>query len=117
VFREDGYINMTKAAKHYGKRLDNFFANDDSKAYIAVLSAITGIPGNALLVAKRGGAKGSAGTWAHPKLAVRIARWMDVHFEVWCDLMIDNILKGIGDKSGGHLRGSLVEGINTSNEH
>lgn len=25
------------------------------------------------------------GTWAHPKLAVFFARWLDVRFSVWCD--------------------------------
>lgn len=34
------------------------------------------------------------GTFCHPKLAVFFARWLDVRFAVWCDLMIDNILRG-----------------------
>ena len=34
------------------------------------------------------------GTWAHPKLAVFFARWLDVRFAVWCDVMIEDILKG-----------------------
>lgn len=34
------------------------------------------------------------GTWAHPKLAVFFARWLDVRFAVWCDAMIEDILKG-----------------------
>lgn len=28
------------------------------------------------------------GTLLHPKLAVFFARWLDVRFAVWCDLMI-----------------------------
>ena len=27
LFREDGYINMTKTAKEFGKRIDFFFIN------------------------------------------------------------------------------------------
>lgn len=34
------------------------------------------------------------GTFCHPKLAVFFARWLDARFAVWCDLMIDNILRG-----------------------
>lgn len=49
---------------------------------------------NFLVQTKRGGKKGTAGTWCHPKLAVFFARWLDVRFAVWCDLMIDNILNG-----------------------
>ena len=33
------------------------------------------------------------GTWAHPKLAIFFARWLDVRFAVWCDAMIEDILK------------------------
>lgn len=89
TFREDGYFNMTKAAAHLGKRLDNFMAAADTRAYTEALEAITGIPGNALIQAQRGGAPGNAGTWAHPKLAVFFARWLDVRFAVWCDMQID----------------------------
>jgi len=32
-------------------------------------------------------------TWMHPKLAVPFARWLDVHFGVWCDLQIDTIMR------------------------
>ena len=94
MFREDGYINMTKAAKHFRTRLDNFWNNHGTDDYMKALTAFTGIPGNVLIQAKRGGAKGQAGTWCHPKLAVFFARWLDVRFAVWCDLAIDNILKG-----------------------
>lgn len=34
------------------------------------------------------------GTWAHPKLAVFFARWLDTKFAVWCDTVIDDILRG-----------------------
>lgn len=46
LFREDGYFNMTKAAKSFGKRLDNFFANADTQDYLRGLEEIPGIPGN-----------------------------------------------------------------------
>lgn len=35
------------------------------------------------------------GTWAHPKLAVFFARWLDVRFAVWCDAVIEDIIKGV----------------------
>ncbi|MEF6041736.1 KilA-N domain-containing protein, partial [Escherichia coli] len=34
------------------------------------------------------------GTWLHPKLAVRFARWLSVDFEIWCDEQIDAIIQG-----------------------
>lgn len=46
----------------------------------------------ALLVEASRGSGG--GSWAHPKLAVFFARWLDVRFAVWCDMQIDDILHG-----------------------
>lgn len=34
------------------------------------------------------------GTWAHPKLAVFFARWLSAEFSWWCDMQIDDILRG-----------------------
>jgi len=54
-----------------------------------------GIPPIPLKQAKKGyHANPDVGTYLHPKLAVFFARWLDVRFAVWCDLMIDNILHG-----------------------
>jgi len=52
-------------------------------------------PGIELYAVKRGnGNLPSVGTWAHPKLAGFFARWLDVRFAVWCDSVIEDILKG-----------------------
>lgn len=40
------------------------------------------------------GNRAQVGSWAHPKRAVFFARWLGVRFAVWCDAMIDDILKG-----------------------
>lgn len=90
-FREDGYINMTKAAKHFGKRIDNFKMLPTTAEYVVALEQTLGIR---VWEAKRGGAKGHSGTWCHPRMAVFFARWLDARFAVWADLMIENILKG-----------------------
>lgn len=84
TFREDGYINMTKAAKHFGKKLDKFFENESSAEYMEVLSTALSTPkkGEQGLVHVRKGAGRHpiVGTWCHPKLAVFFARWLDVRF-------------------------------------
>jgi len=86
-FREDGYFNMTKAAKAFGKDLQVFIRRDDTVEYIDALSKT--VPGTELVQAKAGR---YGGTWAHPKLAVFYARWLDVKFAVFCDMVIDDIL-------------------------
>jgi hypothetical protein len=88
TFREDGYINMTKAAKAFGKRLQDFMELKTTHEYVEAYHQITGIP---CFESKRGR---GGGTFGNPRLAVFFARWLDVRFAVWCDLMIDNILKG-----------------------
>lgn len=93
TFREDGYFNMTKAAKHYGKDLSNFMRSPDTRDYIEALSVHFTDKG-VVEVQRGSGLLLQVGTWAHPKLAVFFARWLDVRFAVWCDMQIDDILHG-----------------------
>lgn len=87
VFREDGWFNMTKAAKHFGKRLDNWLRSVDTQEYMLALTHSLKI--SDCFHASRGG--NHSGTWAHPKLAVFFARWLDVRFAVWCDAVIGGL--------------------------
>lgn len=89
VFRHDGWFNMTKAAQHFGKDVRDFLYADSTKAYCASLAKCGRFP--QLVEANRGR---YGGTWAHPKLAVRFAQWLDMDFAVWCDAAIEDILKG-----------------------
>jgi hypothetical protein len=111
TFREDGWFNMTHAAKSFGKRLDHFWDNAGTVDYMVALAETLQVnplfPGitpevgstdftllkNSLAAPRKGyHTKPEVGTWAHPKLAVFFARWLDVRFAVWCDAMIDDIL-------------------------
>ncbi|WP_165664193.1 KilA-N domain-containing protein [Metapseudomonas otitidis] len=85
TFREDGYFNMTDAAKKFGKDVFEFMRLPSTLEYMEALTGI--IPVSTLTEAKRG-----VGTWGHPKLAVFFARWLDVKFAVFCDMVIDDIL-------------------------
>ncbi|WP_018227633.1 KilA-N domain-containing protein [Methyloversatilis universalis] len=89
TFREDGYFNMTKAAKHFGKVLSDFWRLQETAEYLDAMVVTTGIPLEILKQARCGGKGANVGTWAHPKLAVFFARWLDVRFAVWCDMQID----------------------------
>lgn len=87
LFREDGYFNMTIAAKKFGKDLSNFIRSPATLEYLDVL--INSGNSTELIQAKAGR---YGGTWGHPKLATIFARWLDVKFAVWCDMVIDDIL-------------------------
>jgi len=78
---------MTKAAKVYDKDLSNFMRSPETLDYIEALSKT--VKYTELVEAKAGR---YGGTFAHPKLAVFFARWLDVKFAVFCDMVIDDIL-------------------------
>ena len=89
TFRQDGWFNMTKAAKAFDRRIDKFWEAQETKDYMAAL--LNTLKTGDLVATKRGN---QGGTWAHPKLAVFFARWLDTKFAVWCDTVIDDILRG-----------------------
>lgn len=91
-FNSDGWINAADAARQFGKRVDHWLANAETKQYIdALADALNTRDSGDLIISRRGR---GGGTWLHPKLAVAFARWLDVRFAVWCDLHIDALLHG-----------------------
>lgn len=90
TFREDGYFNMTDAAKKFGKDLSNFMRSPETVEYVEALTQTVKSTDCPIVQAFRGGR--TPGTWGHPKLAVFFARWLDVKFAVFCDTVIDDIL-------------------------
>lgn len=91
LFREDGYFNMTKAAKVFGKDLSNFMRSPETLEYLEALSV--NFTDKEIVKVQRGnGLLPNVGTWGHPKLAVFFARWLDVKFALFCDMVIDDIL-------------------------
>ncbi|QPL44982.1 KilA-N domain-containing protein [Halomonas sp. A40-4] len=78
---------MTKAAKQFGKKLQNFMNAEGTGAYIEALRSNYPDLGDkdVVLVQRGSGLHPNVGTWAHPKLAVFFARWLDVRFAVACD--------------------------------
>ena len=100
-FREDGYLNATQIAAHFGKLPKDYLKTEQTQQYISALaeslSERTKIltDENQLVIVKKGNSKNfTQGTWLHPKLAVHFARWLDPKFAVWCDEHIEQILSG-----------------------
>lgn len=93
TFTDEGWFNATAAAEKFGKRVDHYLANSDTKDYIAALDSDAGSNTRKVgyLKTKRGN---NGGTWMHPDLSVHFARWLDVRFAIWCDRQIRGILTG-----------------------
>ena len=100
-FREDGYLNATQIAAHFGKLPKDYLKTEQNQQYISALaeslSERTKIltDENQLVIVKKGNSKNfTQGTWLHPKLAIHFARWLDPKFAVWCDEQIEASLNG-----------------------
>lgn len=91
-FRADGWFNATEAASRYGKRPGDWQDLPETQRYIQALQRT--YQKIRYVETSRARADRGGGTWLHPKLAVKFARWLDVDFEVWCDMQIDKILRG-----------------------
>ncbi|WP_158784620.1 KilA-N domain-containing protein [Pantoea sp. BAV 3049] len=91
-FYEDGWIDATTAAEKFGRVPNDFLRLPETEAYIHGLERRYGkIP---YVKTSRARKDRGGGTWLHPKLAVRFARWLSVDFEIWCDEQIDAIIRG-----------------------
>ena len=93
----DGYVNATAMCKANGKRWPDYMANDRTKAYIAELAAVVGIPTtgmNGLVQTIQGGLPHLQGTWVHPRIAVDLARWISPAFAVWMDGWFLEVMQG-----------------------
>lgn len=88
-FTSEGWFSATKAAAGFGKSPNEWLRLPETTRYIEGLERKYGKIPYLKTTRGRGG-----GTWLHPKLAVRFARWLDVDFEIWCDEQIDSIVRG-----------------------
>ena len=91
-FNGDGWINATEAATRFGKEPHEWLRLPDTERYLDGLKRRYGeIP---YVKTSRARADRGGGTWLHPKLAVKFARWLSVDFEIWCDEQVDALLRG-----------------------
>lgn len=97
TYQEDGWFNATEAAAPFGKRPGDWQKLPSTDDYISALCRQLRREKISLLKVIRGGRNRPDGTWFHPKLAVAFARWLDVDFAVWCDLQIDDLVRGHGE--------------------
>ncbi|QOQ73811.1 KilA-N domain-containing protein [Pseudomonas poae] len=97
-FNADGWLDATEIAESFGKEPAQWLRLDSTKEYIQRLSeriekSNVG-KSHITLVKTRRGNTSTSGTWLHPKLAVKFARWLSVDFEIWCDEQIDALVRG-----------------------
>lgn len=97
-FNLDGWINATRAAAQFGKVPNDWLRLASTREYLEKLAARAPASNTGksriTFVASRRGNSADSGTWIHPRLAVKFARWLSVDFELWVDEQIDALLRG-----------------------
>ena len=91
-FNADGWINATEAAARFDKEPAQWLRLPDAIRYLEGLQRTYGEI--TYVKTSRARADRGGGTWLHPKLAVKFARWLSVDFEIWCDEQVDALLRG-----------------------
>lgn len=91
-FNADGWINATEAAARFNKEPAQWLRLPDATRYLKGLERTYGKI--TYVKTSRARADRGGGTWIHPRLAVKFARWLSVDFEIWCDAQIDGLLRG-----------------------
>lgn len=79
LFRDDGYINLTKLCKSGGKEFKNWYTLNKTKEFIKILSNILFIDSDKLIII---GKNRYNNTWGHPQIAINIAQWISSEFSI-----------------------------------
>lgn len=92
---QDGivYVNLTEFAKPFpGKNLTQIVNSLEIKEYCRALSELQNYSSVDLLIVSKGGDVSKQGTWAHQKIALRVAQKLSPEFAVWVDTKIEELL-------------------------
>ena len=88
----DGYFNATAMCQANGKQWNDYWRLGSTSAYVAELSAFTGIPVNDLVSSKQGQSVNGGGTWVHPDIAIHLAQWCSPKFAVQVSKWVRELL-------------------------
>lgn len=87
------YVNLTEFARPFpNKNLSTIINSQEIKEYCKALSEIKNFSSVDLLVVTKGGDFTKQGTWAHQKVALRVAQKLSPEFAVWVDTKIEELL-------------------------
>ena len=83
------FANATEMCQVFGKRPIKWLELESTKRYIEVVKAKS--EKRTLVETRQGGT--NAGTWIHEKLILKLAQWLDVEFEIWCDEKMAELIR------------------------
>jgi hypothetical protein len=81
--RDDGYVNLTMICTAGEKKISHWNSTAKKKKFIQLLSDDTGIPVDRLIESSSVRSGGfERGTFAHPRVALNVAQWVSIAFEI-----------------------------------
>jgi acetolactate synthase small subunit len=86
-------VNLTEVAKAFpNKNLSQIINSLEIREYVEKLSKLKNysLAENQLLITIRGGNEN--GTWAHQRVALRVAQKLSTDFAIWCDERIEELI-------------------------
>ena len=86
------YANATSMCKPFKKLTKDWLKTEQTKRYISALEQKDNYP-NGLFLISKGGLVENSGTWIHEELILKLAQWLDVNFELFCDEAITTLLR------------------------
>lgn len=89
----DVMVNLTEVAKAFpDKNLSHILNTQKMSEYIEKLSEIRNLISADLLIVRKGGDPKMQGTWAHQRIAIRVAQELSTDFAIWVDEIIEMLL-------------------------
>ena len=85
------YANATAMCRPFDKTPYEWARLPNTIRYAEALKANRENPVS-LTISRKGGPTGGS-TWIHEKLILKLAQWLDVDFEIWCDSRIAELLR------------------------
>lgn len=90
VINGEVFANATIMCQAFSKRPSHWLELEHTKRYILALENSLSLK-TALTETRNGGV--NSGTWIHEKLIIKLASWLDVSFEIWCNDKIAELLR------------------------
>lgn len=85
------YVNLTEVAKAFpDKNLTHIINSQEISDYCEKFSKLQNCSLADLLIITRGG--NNSGTWAHQRVALRVAQKLSTEFSIWVDERIEELL-------------------------
>ncbi|MBD2700771.1 phage antirepressor KilAC domain-containing protein [Spirosoma sp. BT702] len=87
------YANATAMCKPFGKQANDWMRLTTTIRYVNALNGANRENPVSLIISRKGGEGGGGSTWIHEKLILKLAQWLDVDFEIWCDEQIAKLIR------------------------